>query len=291
MVNSPEAHSGSISEQIRRAMNDLSPAELRVARKLLAGYPAPGLGSAAELASEASVSSATVIRFTQKLGFRGFPDFHSALREELSGRRAGPIDLLDRTTVDSSGAGMLGALTAALAESVAGISETIPPAEFDAATRLLSDSTRKIYLVGGRASHPLAELLAIYLSRLRPDVSLISRDTSRRLGTIVEASRRSVLVAFDFRRYEISTVEICKLMAKRGAKIVIVTDVLMSPATSVANIVLPVQVDVPSPFDTFITGVALVECLALAVMRELGDDAINRMREWDAIADQGLVKE
>jgi DNA-binding MurR/RpiR family transcriptional regulator len=137
----------------------------------------------------------------------------------------------------------------------------------------------------------LAEFLAIYLSRLRPDVSLISRDTSRRLGTLVEASRRSVLVAFDFRRYEISTVEVSKLMAKRGAKIIIVTDVLMSPATSVANIVLPVNVDAPSPFDTFITGMALVECLALAVMRELGEDAINRMREWDAIADQGLVKE
>lgn len=271
-------------------MKDFTPAERRVARTLLAGYPALGLGSAAELAGEASASSATVIRLVQKLGYEGFPDFHGSLREELSSRRAGPIDLLDRTG-DVNGVGTLATLSSALADRVASIAKTVPQTEFDAAVALLADPKRQIHLLGGRVSHNAAELFGGYLTRLRPNVSVIPRDSARQVGTLVEASRRSVLVAFDFRRYELSTVEVTRLMAKRGAKIIVVTDLLMSPAASVATIVLPLRIDVPSPFDTFVTGTALVECLSLAVMKALGSEGVNRMREWDAVAAHELVQE
>lgn len=277
----------SVAEQIRRALDKLTPAERRIARTLLAGYPAVGLGSAAELATEASASPASVIRLVQKLGFQGFPDFQSALLDELSGRNAGPGDRLDHGVI---GDGALDSLSAALASSVSSLTTTIPESEFKAAVDLLSDPTRQLLLTGGRISHTWAVLFATYLSRLRPRVTLLSRDPSRRMATLVDISRRTVLVAFDVRRYEIDTVEITKLISKRHAKIILVTDVLLSPAATHADIVLPIEVEVPAPFDTSVTGLALVECLTLATLRQLGAPGVERLRNWDAIAGQGLVK-
>lgn len=70
----------SLAEEIRQRFGDLSPAERKVARVLLAGYPAAGFETVATLAERATVSAPTVIRFVNRLGYKGFPDFQAALR-------------------------------------------------------------------------------------------------------------------------------------------------------------------------------------------------------------------
>ncbi len=54
-------------------------------------------------------------------------------------------------------------------------------------------------------------------------------------------------------------------------------------------IVLPVQVETPSPFDSAVAGVVLVEALALGTLTALGDAGVNRMQSWDALANEDLV--
>ena len=277
----------SIAEQLRRSLGALTPSERRIARTLLSRYPEVGLGSAGELAEASTTSAATVVRLAQKLGFNGFPDFQATLRSELSSRLAGPQDRLDRTGVEQGG--VLPTLSGALAATVGSLVETVPDHEFSAAVALLADQSRRIYLHGGRLSHSLADLCANFLARLRPNVSLVSHDPSRRTAQLVEISRRHVLIAFDFRRYEVDTLSLTKVAAERGAKIIVVTDVLLSPVTANADVVLPVRVEVPSPFDSSVAALALVECLALATMQALGDHGVRRMRAWDEIASNGLV--
>ena len=106
---------------------------------------------------------------------------------------------------------------------------------------------------------------------------------------LVDANRRTVLVAFDFRRYEQETVEVAALATERGAKVIVVTDTLMSPATASAEVVLPVAVEVPSPFDSSVGGLVLAEALLEAVLMEMGPTAVERMRRWDQLADRHLI--
>lgn len=280
----------SVAELLRRSMDHLTPAERRVARTLLAGYPAVGLTSAAELATEASVSPASVVRLVQKLGFHGYPEFQGRILDELSGRLAGPGDRIDRGKALSEEGGILATLSQALADNIVSLNSSIPESEFNAAVELLSDPSRRLLLTGGQISQNWAALFATYLLRMRGEVALLSRDPTQRTAALLEISRKTVLVAFDFRRYELGAVEITQLAAKRGAKIILVTDLLLSPASANAHIVLPIEVEVPAPFDTSVTGVALVECLALATLRRLGDAGVSRMRSWDTLAAPGLVR-
>ncbi len=70
--------STTLADDIRQKLGTLSPAERKVARVILAGYPAAGFETVAVLAERAAVSAPTVIRFVNRLGYQGFPDFQAA---------------------------------------------------------------------------------------------------------------------------------------------------------------------------------------------------------------------
>ena len=90
----------SILAQIRRACDDLSPAELRVAKHLLA-QPRTALNQPiADIARAAAVSQPTVIRFCRSLGCEGLSDFKLRLASGLTGTL--PISHVQVTNDDST---------------------------------------------------------------------------------------------------------------------------------------------------------------------------------------------
>lgn len=276
-----------MAEQLRRSLPGLAPAERRVARAVLAVYPAAGLGTAAGLAEEASTSSATVVRLVQKLGYEGFPEFQETLRRELASRRAGPLERLEAAA--EPGPDLLGSMAFRLGAVAGSIATTVPRAELDAAVRLLADPSRRIYVAGGRTTHPLAEHLATHLGRFRHEVHVLPGDRMRRLSDLLEVTRRDVVVTLDLRRYEVATVELAAHARRRRAQVVLVTDVLLSPAARHATVVLPVEVESPSPFDSLVAAVALLEVVVLATMHAIGPPARDRMSQLERLAPPDTV--
>ena len=65
-----------VAERTREAMGSLTASERKVARALLSMYPVAGLGTVAELAERAGVSSPTVVRFVARLVW-----LHQSLRQ------------------------------------------------------------------------------------------------------------------------------------------------------------------------------------------------------------------
>ncbi len=279
----------SIADHLRRNMDLMTPSERKIARTLLSSYPAVGLSSVADLAQHSSSSPASVIRLVQKLGFGGFLEFQGALLEELTVRRAGPKDRLERSPNHSNFEAAISPLAKGMAETITSITETIPESEFSAAIEILCDLSKRVWLIGGRSSRSWAMLLENYLLRLRPEVALLSNDLNSRSAAIIDASKKSVLVAFDVRRYELDTVHVVKAFKERHAKVLLITDVLLSPAANYADIVLPINVEVPAPFDTAVAGIALVEMLTSAVLSGLGNYGVQRMNLWEESTARGLT--
>jgi DNA-binding MurR/RpiR family transcriptional regulator len=279
----------SVLDRVRRGLPDLTRAERRVARTVIAGYPVSGLGTVADLAAMSSTSSASVVRLVQKLGFEGYSQFQSAIREELATRSSGPADRIDRGDASWTEPGTLARVASAAAETVASIQETIPESEFEAAVELLCDPARPIKLVGGRVTGLLGEYLVHHLGRARHHVRTFPTDSRGRHSALLDITRRDVLVVLDVRRYDPDVAAIATAAARRGASVVLLTDVLMSPIASIAQVVLPTRVDAPSPFDTTVAQLVVLEALATATVARLGAVAVSRMHDWDALADGGTA--
>ncbi|RVU20040.1 MurR/RpiR family transcriptional regulator [Streptomyces antnestii] len=275
-----------VADRVRRAQDSFSAGERKIAKALLGHYPAAGLESTSALAARAGASAPTVVRFVARLGFAGYRDFQAALRDEVQARRASPLTLPAMIT-DASDTSEL--MEVAADVGCAALKQTfaaLPAEDFERATELLCDTSRRIVGFGGRFTSMLAEYLDLHLRLMRPDTLLHVRGPGRDEGLVADLGPRDVCVVFDLRRYQRGTVELARFAHGRGATVVLVTDPWLSPVAQFADIVLPARVEAPSPFDSLVAPLALTEALVAAVQARLGPAAARRMRAVDdALAD------
>lgn len=282
--------SGAIADVIRHKLGDLSPAERKVGRVLLASYPSAGFETIAVLADRAGVSAPTVIRFVNRLGYRGFPDFQTALRAELDERNASPLSLYESAADGRAEEGAEGDVSLlqrgsrVFSTAVAQTLGELPPHDLEHAIELLSDSKRRITLVGGRFTHLLAQYLGLHLMQLRADIRLLPTRDVERTAALGALTRRDVLVVFDYRRYEQDKVTIAQLALEQGGKVILFTDRWLSPVSAHAEVVLPSQVTTPSPYDSLVPTLAVIETVVAGLITALGDDARERMRHSEDVA-------
>jgi DNA-binding MurR/RpiR family transcriptional regulator len=277
----------SVAEAIRRGMADCSPAERKVARVLLSSYPSAGFETVAKLAARAGVSGPTVLRFANRMGYRGFPEFQQALRDDLDERSASPLAIYDR----SHGAGLdegqgegsrlerAGAITRATLDRTFA---NLAPDEFDRCVEALATAKGQVLIAGGRFSGLLARFLAQHLQLMRAGVAVLPDDAGGRAEAIAGLGRTDVVVLFDYRRYEERTLAIAVAARERRAQVVLFTDAWLSPIASDADVVLPSETGSPSAFDAMTPVLALVEAVIAGCLDRLGADASERMRRIEA---------
>ena len=281
--------SENVSDLISDRLSNLRAAERKVARALIADYPTAGLGTVASLAHAAGVSGPSVVRCVTALGFDGFSALQDALKDELRLRSEGPLGSIVWASDPGSHSANLVQGAETMATNAVQSLKAIPPQELERTIALLADSSRKVFITGGRYSNSLARHLAINLETIRPKVRFVEQPFGSDLSTLISLGTRDIYVLFDFHRYQSSTVELARNIRRRGATIVLVTDERMSPAASKAQVVIPINVSAPSPFYTFSGGTMLMELLVLAVLQELGDKGRDYLARWDATRQRELV--
>ncbi|MCW6005016.1 MurR/RpiR family transcriptional regulator [Micromonospora sp. CPCC 205371] len=272
-----------VQRRVQDRMDELSAGERKVARTLLAAYPAAGLESAADLAKRANVSTPTVLRFVTRLGYQGYPDFQRVLIREVHERMGSPLAQYDEQEARRGGQQFLPYVSSTFVGTVKETFDNVPRHDFLRAVDLLADGRRQIRLIGGRFSHVLAEYLAAHLHIMRTDVMCLTEGGMARAGALLDASRKDVFVVFDYRRYQRTTIDLATAAAGAGASVVLLTDQYLSPIADIAEAVLPARVDAPSPFDSLVPAMALVESLVAGVSDKLGDAARKRVRRLEEL--------
>ena len=268
-----------LRDEIFQRMDELTPAERKVARTLLARYPAAGLESTAALAAAAGTSKPTVLRLLDRLGFGSYPEFQQRLRDEVT-RSMSPLSRARaRQAVPSDDSVFMRAVELR-ARLVARLHETVPPGEIERAVSLLAERPKHVVVSGGYFSRLIARMLAMQLDQLILNVDYADEPRGADLAKYLRAGRDSVVIVYDLRRYELAAREVVALAKNCGASVILITDESLSPSAEEADIVLPVAVD-GVPFDSFAALLVLTESLVDAVFHEVGEAAIERMADWE----------
>ncbi|QNG35523.1 MurR/RpiR family transcriptional regulator [Geodermatophilaceae bacterium NBWT11] len=269
-----------LRDEVFARMDELSPAEKKVARSLLADYPSAGLASAAQLAKSAGTSTPTVLRLVSRLDIGSYPEFQQRLREEVSQQLNSPVSrAADRLTGEGDGTLFSRSVGQRLG-LVDRLSATVPPSEFEAAVELLATAAGSIVVNGGYFSRYVGQILVMQLDQLVDGVVLATEPLGRDIGLYLGMGKDSVAVVFDLRRYELPAKQVAALARERGAAVLVITDEGLSPAADDADVVLPIAVD-GVPFDSFTALVVLVEALVEGVFQRVGEAGLARMRAWE----------
>ncbi|MEV7965752.1 MurR/RpiR family transcriptional regulator [Sphaerisporangium sp. NPDC088356] len=286
MLTTPEPRT--VAAQLREVLAKLPKAEQRVARALLAGYPTAGLEPLATVAGLAQTSPATVLRLAYRLGFEGYPELQQALKRETQQRYSSPLAQYGDAGGGGETDGVMARSRAVLLDATAMTFDQLPEGELLRAAELIADPSRRVSAAGGRFSAILAQYLIAHLRQLRPNTFYVAGSPPDHAAHLLDVGRRDVLVLFDYRRYQRETIALARKAAARNAKIILLTDPWLSPATAVADVVLPAQVRSPSPFDSLTPAVALIEALIAAVVEQIGEAGRERVAEYDQMADDVL---
>jgi DNA-binding MurR/RpiR family transcriptional regulator len=280
-VTESPAEELALRDQIFRRMDELTPAERKVARALLARYPAAGLESTAALAAAAGTSKPTVLRLLARLGFGSYPDFQQRLRAEVTRSMSGsPLSRARARRAAPSDDSVFLRAVEVRAQLVARLRDTVPPGEIDRAVSLLAGRPKHVVISGGYFSRLIARMAAMQLDQLIPNVDYADEPLGADVGKYLRAGRDSVAIVFDLRRHELAAKEVVSMAKARGTSVILITDDSLSPAAEEADVVLPVAVD-GVPFDSFAALLVLTESLVDAVFHGAGEAAIERMADWE----------
>ncbi len=270
-----------LDSQLRRALSALTRAERQLATHVLSHYPVAALGSITQLAKAALVSTPTVVRLAQKLGYKGYPDFQNALRGEVEAMLVTPLTKHDRRAGGVPDAHILNRFAEAMVGNLQATLNQIDPAEFDMAAALLADPARRVFALGGRITHAMADYFASLMKVVRPEVTLMSDNAAAWPPVLLDMAAGDVLLVFDIRRYENAVLQVAEMARGQGVEIVLITDRWVSPAAAHASHTFCCHIEAPSAWDSNVVLMVLVETLLAAVQDRTWGVTEGRMKRLE----------
>jgi DNA-binding MurR/RpiR family transcriptional regulator len=270
-----------VDERLRAGLPSLTRAERQLASRILDQYPVAALGSITALAKTAAVSTPTVVRLVQKLGFKGYPDFQNSIRAEVESMLVSPLAKHDRWAAAAPDTHILNRFADTVLSNLTSTLAQIDHAEFDAIAALLADEKRQVFAMGGRITHAMADYFVTLMLAVRADVRLLPNLSNAWPVALIDMKPGDVLLVFDIRRYENSVLQLVEMAKDQGAEVILITDPWISPAATHARHRLIAQIEAPSAWDSMVSITVLVETLLAAVQDLRWDKTAERMQRLE----------
>jgi DNA-binding MurR/RpiR family transcriptional regulator len=261
----------------------LTAGQRRAIDRLLADMRYAAVISAPELAQEAGVSESTVTRAAQALGFAGYPAMQAQLRARLLSKSGAVADRLEAEISALGTTPEAAAIRVMLedAESVRMTAEDLSPESLRAAVEILV-SARRIFVFGSRGSNGLAIMLGIGL-RLLVDACILNPAAGDLPDQLLELTKEDALVAITFRRVDRMTVTVLRHATDVGAKTIVLSDHLSSPAARLADLTLTAHLGTLRLTPSYSAGASLVNALLTATWLRIDDRVAPRLREAERL--------
>ncbi|MND47016.1 DNA-binding transcriptional regulator HexR [compost metagenome] len=272
--------STSVAELINERIDTMPAGERSAAQTLIANYPMLGLKTVAEFSAQAGVSSPTILRFVNRLGFQNYPDFQARLQDELAAQLQSPHHRNEHPEKGRDAA------YPAVEHTLENIRETfrhLGEKQLRQVVSALSNSRGNVYLIGGRFTDPIAQYMAAHMSIIRPHVLHLGGQESVWRDRLLDMGKRDVLVVFDIRRYQDSLLKLAEKARGRGVEVILITDQWLSPIARVARHVLAGRITVPSAWDSSTALFVLAETIIREMTRILEKDSAARIAELEAL--------
>ena len=245
----------------------LSKGQKLIAEYILKNYDKAAFMTAAKLGISVGVSESTVVRFANELGFSGYPKLQKALQELIKNKLTTVQRLELSNDFASHGAALKGVLKADM-ENIRATLEKINPYTFEDVLNSIFEA-KNIYIIGLRSSTALAEFLGFYLNIILQNVRIVSYGISDIFEQMINIGEGDLVIGIGFSRYATKTIDVLDFSKARGAKVVAITDSLLSPLAAKADSTLIAQSNMASFVDSLVAPLSVINALIIAVgMRE-----------------------
>lgn len=267
MDNKVNENAKDLMRLIQVKFSRLSKGQKLIAEYILKNYDKAAFMTAAKLGVSVGVSESTVVRFANELGFSGYPKLQKALQELIKNKLTTVQRLELSNDFVTDGDALKGVLKADM-ENIRATLEKINPYVFEEVLNSIFEA-KTIYIIGLRSSTALAEFLGFYLNIILQNVRVVSHGISDIFEQMINVHEGDLIIGIGFPRYAAKTIDSLDFARNRGAKVVSITDSLLSPLAAKADYTLIAQSNMASFVDSLVAPLSVINALIIAVgMRE-----------------------
>lgn len=277
-----------VPELIRKfedSYDDLSKQHKRVCAFFIHNHLKAAFLTTAEVAEQAGVSPATVVRFAVAMGFSGYAELQKKLRGVASSGISSEILRVSSSKADEAPT-PLHSVAKIASDALDEMVESVDDEAFRRAGRLLFNA-RKIVVIGHKAGFGPAAHAAYVLSKVHSDVRHItSLNEFDSFSAACDLGEEDVLLVFTVIYYPTATTEIMRLTAKRGVKIVLVSDFKTFAEALLASEAILVPIRFHGFLDQMAPMLAVADALAYEVYACDEEKAKKRLKMFNAFNEE-----
>lgn len=224
-----------------------------------------------DIARACEVQPSAIVRFAQRFGFSGFSDMQALFREafvpaqpSVNSYQKRIRNVIASQNNTLSNTELAQNFLEACQQGLDELAQSLDPVTFDAAVELLHQADN-IYVVGVRRMFPIASYISYALQHTQKRVHLVSG-----LGGMYHEQVRSIregdlVIAISFQPYGRETRYCARIASQNKAKLLVITDSMLSPLARNANTVLTVKEGSAFAFRSMSSTISLCQALFIAL--------------------------
>jgi len=273
----------SLSKYIRARFDECSRSQKDVAQYIVDHLDEAAFQTAEELARRANTSSSTVVRFSQALGFEGFPELQAAAREEYrrvhakpsangTHENGGPLFSLDQNEFET-----------ALAADHLNLEETARKVSRSSVEGLIEAivAAEKVLVAGTDQMAFFASYLRHLLMLLDLRVDVVASPSQEALSRLGRIDEHTLVIGLTAGRPHPLVVRAMKLARHRKAPTAAITDATLSEVAKLSQIKLYYSSNSPAYVRSHAALLSIIQALAYGVYAQDSaqyDDRIKAFR-------------
>ena len=273
MTTLPTPSDQTAVERLRAGLDAFGPRDRTIARFVIDHAEEVPFLSAGEIAEALAVSGAAITRFSQRVGFEGYPHLQRVIRQDL------------RATLGIKQPGRQDAVIADYwggeRANLDGLA-TIPEETLLTFARALAGA-RQLWVLGSRASYGASLIAESLLSSFRPHVQAYAADLlASRPEQLLELGPPDAALVYTMRRYSRATTRVTAALQQQGVTVLLLTDQGASPLAKTADQCIRVPTQGSEVIASVAPFISLTGLIASLMARELGGGHLGAAEQLKA---------
>ncbi len=244
----------------------------QVARFCLNHPEEVAINTLVRLADQAEVPPATITRFAKELGFAGFAEFQAVFRERLLGPRLPYADRMAEPPREADldqPCEVFTSFVQAGVQSLLRIEEALDRTQLSGFVDVLA-GCEAVHVAAARGAFGLGAYMVYGLSNMGKRAHLIDNIGAMRVEQALAIGPSDALLVMTFDSYTPESVEVAQMAARRGRKVLAITDNALSPVAGLAAHVLYVNEARLGHFRSQVPAMVVCQSLIVSLGRRLG---------------------
>jgi DNA-binding MurR/RpiR family transcriptional regulator len=274
-----------LSAYIQARFDEFSRSQKDVAQYIVDHLDEVAFQTAEELARRANTSSSTVVRFSQALGFEGFPELQGSAREEYRRRvaaglatangngptAAAPLFSLEQSEFETA--------VAADHVNVEEDARRVSRRDVEAAIDAISQA-RRVLIAGTDQMAFFASYLRHLLMLLDLQADLVASPSQEALSRLGRIDAETLVIGLSAGRPHPLVVRAMKLARHRKARTVAITDATLSEVAKLAQVRLYYSSNSPAYVRSHTALLSMIQALAYGVYSRDAEQYADRIKAF-----------